>query len=226
MKLTKTYIEGLFQAITDEKSRLVTRNRVPGKSVYGEQLLSINGDEYRVWDPYRSKFAAAFLSGMKNLPQIQNTRLLYLGTSTGTTASHFSDIMNQGILYGIEFSPKVMRRFFRLSEQRPNLIPILADARRPEEYSSYVFEVDLIYQDVAQPDQAKIFGRNSEEFLKPGGLGILAVKSQSIDVVLEPDEIFSRQMEELEQEFELRIEEYRSIDTFEKKHAVLVIKKP
>ncbi|MFX0122264.1 MAG: fibrillarin-like rRNA/tRNA 2'-O-methyltransferase [Candidatus Hodarchaeota archaeon] len=225
MKLTKTPIDGLFQVKINEKSRIVTQNKVPGKSVYGEQLLFIDGKEYRVWDPYRSKFAAAFLSGIK-LPQIHNKRILYLGVSTGTTASHFSDILDHGVIYGIEFSPKVMRRFFRLTEQRDNLIPILADARRPEEYSPFVFEVDLIYQDVAQPEQATIFGRNSQEFLKSGGYGFLAVKSQSIDVVLKPDEVFSKQMEELEQEFGLIIQEYRSIDAFERKHAVIIIKKP
>ena len=226
MKLIKTKINGLFQAKSDDKSRLVTHNKVPGKSVYGEQLLSINGEEYRVWDPYRSKFAAAFLSGVKKLPQIQAKKILYLGVSTGTTASHFSDILDDGVIFGIEFSPKVMRRFFRLAEHRSNLIPILADARQPEEYSPYVFEVDLIYQDIAQPEQAAIFGRNSQEFLKSGGLGFLVIKSQSIDVVLKPDEIFSNQIEELEQDFGLEIQEYLSIDAFEKKHAVIVVKKP
>ncbi len=226
MKLTKTSIKGMFQVKSNGKSRLVTHNKVPGNSVYGEQLLSINGEEYRVWDPYRSKFAAAFLSGMTKLPQIKEKRILYLGVSTGTTASHFSDILNNGILFGIEFSPKVMRRFFRLAEQRTNLIPILADARRPEEYSPFVYEVDLIYQDIAQPDQATIFGRNALEFLKSGGLGFLAIKSQSIDVVLKPDEIFSKQMAVLEQEFEFKIQEYQSIDAFEKKHAVIIIRKP
>ncbi|UCG03574.1 MAG: fibrillarin-like rRNA/tRNA 2'-O-methyltransferase [Candidatus Heimdallarchaeota archaeon] len=226
MELAKTNIEGLFQVKVNDKSRLVTHNKVPGKSVYGEMLLSISGEEYRVWDPYRSKFAAAFLSGMKELPQIQDKRILYLGVSTGTTASHFSDILVNGVIFGIEFSPKVMRRFFRLAEQRDNLIPILADARRPEEYSPFVFEVDMIYQDVAQPEQATIFGRNSQEFLRSGGYGFLAVKSQSIDVVLKPGEVFSKQMEVLEQEFGLEIQEFGSIDAFEKKHAVIIVKKP
>lgn len=226
MKLTKTRIDGLFQVTYEDKSRLVTCNKVPGNSVYAEKLYSIDGKEYRGWDPYRSKYAAAFLSGMKKLPQIQGKKILYLGVSTGTTASHFSDILDNGILYGIEFSPKVMRKFFRLAEQRPNLIPILADARRPEEYSSFVFEVDLIYQDVAQPDQAKIFGRNSQEFLKSGGLGFLAIKSQSINVAIEPEEVFSQQIGELKKDFGLEILESHSIEPFEKKHAVIIVKKP
>lgn len=226
MKINETPIDGLFQLKSENKTRLVTRNRVPGTSVYGEQLISVEGAEYRVWDPYRSKFAAAFLSGMKKIPQIYDKQILYLGTSTGTTPSHFSDIIENGKIFGIEFSPKVMRKFFRLSEQRSNLIPILADARRPEEYSSFIFEVDMIYQDVAQPDQATIFGRNAQEFLKSGGEGVIAIKSQSIDVTLEPEEVFKNQIEELESVFGLKVIESSSIDDFEKKHAVIIVKKP
>ncbi|MHA1968238.1 MAG: fibrillarin-like rRNA/tRNA 2'-O-methyltransferase [Candidatus Hodarchaeales archaeon] len=226
MKITKTPIEGLFRLKSELKSRLLTRNKVPGNSVYGEQLIIIDGIEYRVWDPFRSKYAAAFLSGMNHLPQIFDKNILYLGVSTGTTPSHFSDMLDNGMIYGIEFSPKVMRKFFRLAEQRSNLIPILADARRTEDFSSFVFEVDMIYQDVAQPEQAKIFGRNAQEFLKPGGEGILAIKSQSIDVALDPDEVFKNQIKELEDQFGLEVVESKSIDNFEKKHAVLIIKKP
>jgi len=210
----------------EQKKRLATLNAVSGVSVYGERLVKDNSDEYRIWDPFRSKFAAAFLSGMKHLPQIKNQRILYLGVSTGTTPSHFSDILDEGILYGIEFSPKVMRKFYRLAEQRLNLIPILADVRRPEEYSSFVFDVDLIYQDVSQPDQAQIFGRNSEEYLKSGGLGVIAIKSQSIDVSLDPEEVFSNQIEQLENDFGLKIIEFGKIEPYEKKHAVIVVKKP
>jgi fibrillarin-like pre-rRNA processing protein len=226
MKVSKTRIDGLFQLKRDGKSRLLTRNKIPGNSVYGEQLISISGDEYRVWDPYRSKFAAAFLSGMHKLPQIFDKSILYLGVSTGTTSSHFSDILEEGIIFGIEFSAKVMRKFFRLAEQRSNLVPILADARRPEDYSSFVFEVDMIYQDIAQPEQATIFGRNAQEFLKSGGDGILAIKSQSIDVSLEPDKIFKNQIKVLEKDFGLEVIESRSIDAFEKKHAIIILKKP
>ncbi|MHA1972204.1 MAG: fibrillarin-like rRNA/tRNA 2'-O-methyltransferase [Candidatus Hodarchaeales archaeon] len=225
MELKQTYVEGLFRIKDRDKIKLATQNANEGVSVYGEERYTLEGKEYRIWDPYRSKFAAAFLSGMKSLPQIRSTTMLYLGVSTGTTASHFSDINTNGMIFGVEFSPKVMRRFFRLSEQRTNLVPILADARRPEEYSPFVFDVDLVYQDVAQPEQATIFGRNVEEFLKPGGYGVLAVKSQSIDVAIEPEKVFESQIKELEDDFGLKTVEYKSIDSFEKKHAVIVVKK-
>jgi fibrillarin-like pre-rRNA processing protein len=227
MKLVESKIKGIYSAKNAQKSRLVTRNSIPGVSVYGERLLTIQGSEYRVWDPHRSKFAAAISSGMKKLPQIQNKSILYLGVSTGTTASHFSDaIVPRGVVYGVEFAIKAMRRFTTLAEHRPNLIPILADARRPDEYSMFVFEVDLLYQDLSQPEQATIFGRNMIEYLKPNGEGVLALKSQSINVVIEPDEVFSQQISELEQSFGLEIVEYISIDKFAKKHAMVVVRKP
>ncbi|MHA1976162.1 MAG: fibrillarin-like rRNA/tRNA 2'-O-methyltransferase [Candidatus Hodarchaeales archaeon] len=225
MKVKETMIEGMYQLQIDQKNRLATRNQVPGTSVYGERLIKVENEEYRLWDPFRSKFAAAFLSGMKLLPQLKGKNMLYLGVSTGTTPSHFSDILDSGYIYGVEFSPKVMRKFYRLAEQRPNLIPILADARRPEEYSSYVFNVDLLYQDVSQPEQATIFGRNAQEYLKSGGIGVIAIKSQSIDVSLEPEVVFSKQMRVLEDTFGLKVIENSTIDAFEKKHAVMVIKK-
>ncbi|MFW9856096.1 MAG: fibrillarin-like rRNA/tRNA 2'-O-methyltransferase [Candidatus Thorarchaeota archaeon] len=227
MKLAETRIKGVYSVKNGAKVRLITRNCVPGVSVYGEPLLDIDGSEYRIWDPYRSKFAAALVSGMKKLPQIRNKSILYLGVSTGTTASHFSDvIIPGGIIYGVEFAIKAMRRFTTLAEQRPNLIPILADARKPDEYSMFVFEVDLIYQDLSQPEQATIFGRNATEYLKPNGVGIIALKSQSINVAIEPDEVFSQQMAELEHQFGLEITEYISIDKFAKKHAMVVVRNP
>ena len=225
MQVKETMIQGMYQLKIDQKNRLATKNKVPGTSVYGERLIKVDNEEYRLWDPFRSKFAAAYLSGMKLLPQLKGKNILYLGVSTGTTPSHFSDILDDGFIYGVEFSPKVMRKFYRLAEQRPNMIPILADARRPEEYSSYVFNVDLIYQDVSQPEQATIFGRNAQEYLKPGGVGVVAIKSQSIDVSLEPEEVFSNQMKVLEDDFGLQVLENSTIDAFEKKHAVMIIKK-
>ncbi|MHA2388056.1 MAG: fibrillarin-like rRNA/tRNA 2'-O-methyltransferase, partial [Candidatus Hodarchaeales archaeon] len=62
-------------------------------------------------------------------------------------------------------------------------------------------------------------------YLKPGGVGIIAIKSQSIDVALEPEEVFSKQMSVLENNFGLKVLENSTIDPFEKKHAVMIVKK-
>ena len=45
-------------------SRLATRNLTPGSRVYGEEIQKIAGNEFRLWDPYRSKLAASILRDM------------------------------------------------------------------------------------------------------------------------------------------------------------------
>lgn len=62
---------GVFIARGKEDA-LVTRNMAPGESVYGEKRISVEqegGDkiEYRVWNPFRSKLAAAVLAGVDNI---------------------------------------------------------------------------------------------------------------------------------------------------------------
>ena len=57
---------------------LVTLNSTPGKDVYGEKRISVEAPgetsdaptrkvEYRVWNPFRSKLAAAILGGVENI---------------------------------------------------------------------------------------------------------------------------------------------------------------
>ena len=51
----------------------VTRNMVLGDSVYGEKRISVEDEgtagklEYRVWNPFRSKLAAAILGGVDKI---------------------------------------------------------------------------------------------------------------------------------------------------------------
>ena len=63
--------EGVFIAKAKEDA-LVTLNLVQGESVYGEKRISVEGEdgvkkEYRVWNPFRSKLAAAILGGVDNI---------------------------------------------------------------------------------------------------------------------------------------------------------------
>ncbi|MEM0042697.1 MAG: fibrillarin-like rRNA/tRNA 2'-O-methyltransferase [Thermofilaceae archaeon] len=186
----------------DGSSKLATVNLAPGVRVYGEQLVKIGGREFRVWNPYRSKLAGAILKGIKLVPIRAGTKVLYLGTAAGTTPSHVSDIIGEeGILYGVEFAPRVMREFIeRVAAYRRNVIPILADARFPHKYASIVTEmVDVIYADIAQPFQSKIVADNAEYFLKPGGYVIQAIKAMSIDVTKEPSETYKREINHLEE---------------------------
>ena len=128
----------VFWVKIDGERRLATINLVPGNQVYKEKLVKISDEEFRAWDPYRSKLAAAIMNGLEILPIIRKSRVLYLGVSTGTTASHVSDIVGpNGIVFCVEHASRVARDFLdRVATLRPNIVPILQDARNPKEYFS------------------------------------------------------------------------------------------
>eukprot|EP00793_Prasinoderma_coloniale_P000288 PRCOL_00005272-RA len=88
--------DGVFVARGKEDS-LVTKNLVPGESVYGEKRISTEAEgaktEYRVWNPFRSKLAAAILGGVDNIWMKPGSKVLYLGAASGTSVSHVSDLV-------------------------------------------------------------------------------------------------------------------------------------
>ena len=184
----------------DGSEKLATKNLAPGVKVYGESLIKYNGTEYRLWNPYRSKLAAAILKGIKLLPIKEGSKVLYLGAAAGTTPSHVSDIVGEnGIVYCVEFSPRVMREFInKCAIHRKNIIPILADARFPTKYLVFLESVDVIYADIAQPFQSKIVADNADYFLKKNGWIMQAIKAMSIDVTVEPSETYKREIDHLE----------------------------
>jgi len=210
--------------IQEAEKVLATRNLAPGVQVYGEKLYKVGADEYRSWIPYRSKLAAAILKGLENMFIEPGSRVLYLGTATGTTSSHVSDIIGKdGILYGVEFASRVMIQFKQnVSDKRANVVPIFADARKPGTYASIVGEVDVIYCDVAQPEQAKLFADNARLMLKSGGHGYLAVKARSIDSVQEPEIVYRREIDILEKNG-LKPIEVLSLEPYERDHVMVVL---
>ncbi len=213
----------LFENVFSIGGKLATENLTPGTRVYGEKLHRIEGKEYREWDPYRSKLAAAVRKGLREMPIKSKSDVLYLGASTGTTPSHVSDIVGkEGSVFCVEISPHCMKQLIQLSEKRENVIPILADAHKPDVYEE-VGKVDVIYQDVAQPDQDDILIANAGKFLKNNGTAMLCIKSQSIDVLLPPREVFEKVREKLKQHFE--IEHEIGLEPFDKDHLFLVLRK-
>ncbi len=182
----------------DGVERPVTVSLSSGTLVYGEQVISEEGRELRVWDPYRSKLAASLVHGLSVFAFSKGVSVLYLGASSGTTASHVSDLVgDEGIVYCVEFAPRVMRNLIQVCTTRENMVPILADAHHPEDYMQIPELVDIIYQDVAQPDQAEILITNAKRFLKPGGTAYIAVKARSIDVVAKPSDVFLKEEQKL-----------------------------
>jgi fibrillarin-like pre-rRNA processing protein len=205
------------------EKRVATKNLAPGKTVYGERLLQFEGEEFREWDPYRSKFAAAIRKGLKQIPIQPKMHVLYLGAASGTTASHVSDILGQeGIVYCVEFSPRATRDLLRVCENRSNMIPILADARFPETYRMFIGPVDVIYQDVAQPAQAIILVDNAKLFLKKRGFAMLAIKARSIDSSKEISKIFSEEIDILKENGFTVEENIESLKPFDKDHCMVI----
>ncbi len=197
--------EEKFPGVYLVNGRLATKNMVPGYRVYGEKLVNEGETEYRMWDLYRSKLAAALHKGLKEMPIKPGGTVLYLGAASGTTASHVSDIVGiSGTVFCVEFFQRSMRDLLAVCERHENMLPIMGDARQPQDYAEGIGEVDVIYQDVAQPDQDDIFIRNSRLFLKKGGVGMIAIKSQSIDVSRAPKKVFEEFVAKVGSEIEVK----------------------
>lgn len=207
--------------LDDGTSKLATKNLVPGKRVYGEHIYRWRDEEYREWNTYRSKLAAAIVKGLKEMPIRKGQKILYLGAGSGTTPSHVSDIVGyEGTIYAVEFAPRVMRELIVIAEDRKNIIPILEDARMPRRYRHLIEGVDGLYADVAQPEQASIVADNADMFLIDGGWLLLAIKARSIDVTAEPSEIYRKEIETLRNRgFE--IVDVVHLEPFDKDHAMV-----
>jgi fibrillarin-like pre-rRNA processing protein len=211
------------QGIYKKNDKLFTQNPefCKGIKVYNEQLVTEDNREYRSWNPFRSKLAAALLKGL-SIDIAADAQVLYLGAATGTTVSHLSDIITKGSIYAVETSPVAAINLLKVSEQRSNIIPILSDANHPERYQSIVPSVDLIYQDISQRNQADIFTRNMRTYLKPKGWGLIMVKARSIDVALKPKQAYELVCSYLQKQ-KFTIKKTIELSPFEKDHAAILI---
>lgn len=198
--------------------KLATLNKTPGYRVYNEKTVRIGGKEYRIWDPYRSKVAAALAKGMKSFPVRKGSFILYLGASSGTTASHIADIADT--VYCVEFSKRMMRELLQVCERKENMIPILADARHPWEYENSIAQVDVLIQDVAQPDQAGIVNNNFDSFKFQDAL--LSIKARSINSVKDPAKVFRAEVDKLRARFHVLQE--IDLQPYEEDHILVNLK--
>ncbi len=213
-----------FWVKVDGQEKLATENLVAGNQVYKEKLVNKKGIEYRVWDPFRSKLAAVIMNGLEIFPFKEKSKVLYLGVSTGTTISHISDIVGPGgIIFGVEHSSRVARDFLdRVASYRKNIIPIMQDARQPQQYFSVFGKVDVVYVDIAQPDQTDIAIANCKMYLKNQGYLFLVIKTRSIDVTKAPRKIIENEKKKLQTNFEL--EQVIDLMPYDKDHAIVIAK--
>ncbi len=127
--------------------------------------------------------------------------MLYLGAASGTSVSHVADIVGpKGIVFAVEFSHRSGRDLINMATHRTNVIPIIEDARHPLRYRMLVSMVDVIFADVAQPDQARIVGLNAHLFLKVNGGAVVSIKANCIDSTAAPEAVFAREVQKLREE--------------------------
>ena len=214
--------QNIFWFQIDGEKKLATENLIPKNQVYNEKLVKIKGTEYRIWNPFRSKLAATIMNGLRDFPFMQKSSVLYLGVSTGTTISHISDIVGQnGIIFGVEHTSRVARDFLdRVASHRKNIIPIIQDARKPQEYFSVFKKVDVAYVDIAQPDQTDIAIANCKMYLKSNGYLFLVIKTRSIDVTKDPKKVISNEIKKLESLFEIK--QIINLQPYDKDHAIVI----
>ena len=213
----------LFE-IYQERKRIYTKSILPGKKFFDEFLKHDGDEEFREFDPRRSKLAATIEKGCTNIGIRKNDVILYLGVAHGYTASFVSDIVGKdGLIFGIDPAPRVVRDLVFVAKERKNIVPILADANHPEEYQNRICTVDIVYQDVAQRNQCEMFINNCNLFLKKGGYGLLAVKARSIDIKRKPKDLFTEIRKKLDKIF--TVIDYKTLDPLEKDHCMIIIKK-
>ncbi|KAK8390804.1 hypothetical protein O3P69_010486 [Scylla paramamosain] len=217
--------EGVFIA-RGKEDVLVTKNMVVGESVYGEKRMSVEEGsekiEYRVWNPFRSKLAAAIVGGVGNIYMPPGSKVLYLGAANGTTVSHVSDVVGpEGVVYAVEFSLRSGRDLVNMAKKRTNVVPIVEDARHPHKYRMVCSMVDTIFADVAQPDQARIVALNAQHFLKVGGHYIISIKANCIDSTAPAEAVFAGEIKKLQSDL-LKPQEQLTLEPYERDHAVVV----
>jgi len=204
----------------------------PGKAVYGEKRIRADMPgskvsdkvEFRVWNPYRSKLGASIVNGIKSIYIKPGSKVLYLGAASGTTVSHVADIVGkEGSVFAVEFAKRPARQLVRMAQERGNVVPILADARLPNQYRLMVPMVDVIFSDVAQPDQTEIVMLNAKHFLKNGGEVLIAVKASCVDSLAAPEEVFEAEIKKLEKEG-WKPQERITLEPYQRNHTMITAK--
>jgi rRNA 2'-O-methyltransferase fibrillarin len=199
--------------LSDEILNLISQDKGPDDTTVKT--------EYRVWNPFRSKIAASVVGGIGNIYMKPGSKVLYLGGASGTTVSHVADLVGPtGCVYAVEFSKRSGRDLVNMAKKRTNVIPIIEDARHPQKYRMLMPMVDVIFADIAQPDQARILGLNAAHFVKNRGHFIISIKASCVDSTKPAEVVYASEIEMLrEQKF--RPVERISLEPYERDHIVV-----
>jgi fibrillarin-like pre-rRNA processing protein len=209
-------VKEIFPEVFLVDGKLSVKILIPGFNPFGD---SVN-KEYIEWNPNRSKLGAAIMKNIKEVPIREGNKILYLGAAHGYTVSKISCIVRSGIIYAVEFSDRCFNELIPVCEKLKKAVPILGDARKPEDYE-WIEGVDIVYCDIAQPDQTDIAIRNCRRFLKKNGYLMIAIKTRSIDVTKSPKEISENEIEKVKKAG-FRVIDWKNLDPFEKDHSFIV----
>mmetsp|Transcript_13793 Transcript_13793/g.16554 ORF Transcript_13793/g.16554 Transcript_13793/m.16554 type:complete len:95 (-) Transcript_13793:115-399(-) len=81
--------------------------------------------------------------------------------------------------------------------------------------------VDVIFADVAQPDQARIVAVNAQNFLKNHGWYIISIKANCVDSTAAPEAVFASEIEKLKKD-KLKPKEQLTLEPYHRDHAVVI----
>ncbi len=215
----------VHQGVYTDGRDLFTR-LLEGASPGGHRVVEgEDGRRYRSFPPAGTKLAALVKAGCQNWPFRHDSRILYLGAGAGTTVSFVSDVCPDGSVVAVEFAPEPFRELVEVARGRPNVLPILADARDPAAYSTQVGPpVDVVYQDVAQRDQWTIAERNVRPLMTGDGTLVLIVKARSVDVTRRAEDVFKDVATQAE-EAGFLVTEMVDLGAYHEGHAALVIER-
>ncbi|KAH0515747.1 rRNA 2'-O-methyltransferase fibrillarin [Microtus ochrogaster] len=139
-----------------------------------------------------------------------------------TTVSHVSDIVGpDGLVYAVEFSHRSGPDLINLAKKRTNIIPVMEDARHPHKYRMLIAVVDVIFADVAQPDQTRVVALNAHTFLRNGGHFVISIKASCIDSTASAEAVFASEVKKMQQE-NMKPQEQLTLEPYERDHTVVV----
>ena len=118
----------------------------------------------------------------------------------------------------------VIRKPFCYSTVRFRLlmlgVAIVEDARTPQKYRMLLSTVDIVFADVAQPDQARIVCLNAEYFLKNGGHCVISIKASCVDSTIPPEAVFAQEVDFLRKNKFKPLEQV-TLEPYERDHAMV-----
>jgi fibrillarin-like rRNA methylase len=80
--------------------------------------------------------------------------------------------------------------------------------------------VDVIFADVAQPDQARIVAHNAHQFLKVGGHVVISIKANCVDSTVPAEAVFDMEVNVLRTEMFKPLEQI-TLEPYERDHAMV-----